>query len=145
MLWIFDGKHQWILDETWIFSVFHTTVSINIWQMAQEHTIAVNQYLFIWNCFNSLSSSGPGPGQVRVRKIREIKTQGFGPEPYNKIGFHHHHPPTHHTNFFLAFKGSRQVHWTQDGLIYLFHRVESFQMDSGRGNMGQEWSGVVSA
>ena len=24
-------------------------------------------------------------------------------------------------------------------------RVKSFQMDSGRGNKGQEWSGVVSA
>ena len=45
----------------------------------------------------SLSSSGPGPGQVRVRKPRELKTQGFGPEPYNKIGLHppnHHPPPT---------------------------------------------------
>ena len=28
------------------------------------------------------------------------------------------------------------------GVLY---RVKSFQMDSGRGNMGQEWSGVVSA
>ena len=27
----------------------------------------------------------------------------------------------------------------------VLHGVESFQMDSGRGNMGQEWSGVVSA
>ena len=27
----------------------------------------------------------------------------------------------------------------------VFHGVESFQMDSGRGNMGKEWSGVVSA
>ena len=26
----------------------------------------------------------------------------------------------------------------------VLHGVESFQMDSGRGNMGQEWSGVVS-
>ena len=65
------------------------------------------------------------------------------------------------------------VRWTQDGLVRVkygqrrfilqgghqvglqggpqgvlqgvFHGVESFQMDSGRGNMGQEWSGVVSA
>ena len=28
---------------------------------------------------------------------------------------------------------------------YSTHGVESLQMDSGRGNMGQEWSGVVSA
>ena len=27
----------------------------------------------------------------------------------------------------------------------VLHGFESFQMDSGRGNMGQEWSGVVSA
>jgi len=49
-----------------------------------------------------LSSSGPGSGQVRVRsgsgrsdsgkvQLRELKTQRFGPEPYNKFGFHHHH------------------------------------------------------
>ena len=24
---------------------------------------------------------------MRVRKLRELKTQGFGPEPSNKIGF----------------------------------------------------------
>ena len=28
---------------------------------------------------------------MRVRKLRELKTQGFGPEPYNKIGFHPPH------------------------------------------------------
>ena len=28
---------------------------------------------------------------------------------------------------------------------YSTHGVESLQMDSGRGNMGQEWSWVVSA
>ena len=33
------------------------------------------------------SRSRSGEGQVRVRKLRELKTQGFGPEPYNKIGF----------------------------------------------------------
>ena len=27
----------------------------------------------------------------------------------------------------------------------VLHGVVSFQMDSGRGNIGQEWSGVVSA
>ena len=27
---------------------------------------------------------------------------------------------------------------------YSTHGVESLQMDSGRGNMGQEWSGVLS-
>ena len=72
----------------------------------------------------------------------------------------------------LAFKGSRQVRWTefvwlkysqrrlglQSGLQGGHHQVElhgghqgvlhvleSFQMDSGKVNIGQEWSGVVSA
>ena len=42
-----------------------------------------------------MSRSMSGEGQVRVRKLRELKTQGFGPEPYNKIGFHPTHPPPH--------------------------------------------------
>ena len=39
------------------------------------------------------SRSRSGEGQVRVRKLRELKTQRFGPEPYNKFGFHHPPPP----------------------------------------------------
>ena len=51
-----------------------------------------------------LSSSGPGPGRVKVR---------FGPELCNIFGFHHHcHPLTR--NFFLALEGldKSDVRWT---------------------------------
>ena len=45
-------------------------------------------------------------------------------------------------------KGGHQVglQGGPQGVLHgVLHGVESFQMDSGRGNMGQEWSGVVSA
>ena len=87
------------------------------------HTSQVCSNWYVVDKSRFLSSSGPGPGQVRVRwwsgrsesgkvQLRELKTQGFGPEPYNKFGFHP--PPTHPPpqTFFLAFKGSRQVRWT---------------------------------
>ena len=41
----------------------------------------------------------------------QAQVQVLGPELYNKFGFH---PPQ---TFFLAFKGSRQVSWTSDGLV----------------------------
>ena len=44
----------------------------NIWIFYTEH-------LF-------LASSGPGPGRVKVRRVR------FGPELYPIFGFHHHPP-----------------------------------------------------
>ena len=51
------------------------------------------------------SRSRSGEGQVRVRKLRELKTQGFGPEPYNIFGFHP--PPTlhHHKLFSQLLRG----------------------------------------
>ena len=65
-----------------------------------------------------LSSSGLGPGQVRVRKLRELKTQGFGPEPYNKIGFHH--PP--HKLFSWLLRGldksdGPRMGWYDSGMV----------------------------
>ena len=40
----------------------------------------------------------------------------FGPEPYNKFGFHNHQPPPQ--TFFFAFKVSRQGgHQTGSGMV----------------------------
>ena len=36
-------------------------------------------------------------------QLRELKTQRFGPEPYNKFGFH---PPPSTTNFFWGSEGA---------------------------------------
>ena len=46
-----------------------------------------------------------------------------------------------------GLQGGHQVglQGLQGVLQGVFQRVKSFQMDSERGNMGQEWSGVVSA
>ena len=52
------------------------------------------------------------------------------------------------SSIFRGLQGGYQVglqggpHGVLQGVL---HGVESFQMDSGRGNMGQEWSGMVSA
>ena len=67
-----------------------------------------------------LSSSGPGPGQVRVRKLRELKTQGFGSELYHKIGLHH--PPTHHKLFSWLLRGldksdGPRMGWYDSGMV----------------------------
>ena len=76
-----------------------------------------------------MSSSGPGPGQVRVRggsgrsesgkvQLRELKTQRIGPEPYNKFGFHHHHHPP--PSFFLGFKDNSdgpRMGWYDSGMV----------------------------
>ena len=47
-----------------------------------------------------------------------------------------------------GLQGRHQVgiQWEPQGVLQgVLHGVESFQMDSVRGNMGQEWSRVVSA
>ena len=68
-------------------------------------------------------------------------------------------PPTPPQSFFLAFmvKCKMNIGWVQvvrGGLDFMVnfkvdinstHGVESLQMDSGSGTMGQGWSGVVSA
>ena len=61
---------------------------------------------------------------MRVRKVRvwlrELKTQGFGPEPYNKIGFHP--PPPHHKLFSWLLRGldrsdGPRMGWYDSGMV----------------------------
>ena len=52
-------------------------------------------------------------GQVRVRKVKETKDLDLSYTLF--LVFTTLHPPTQ--TFFLAFKGSIQVRWTQNGFV----------------------------
>ena len=70
------------------------------------HCVLLLDHLVAHLHIQVLSSSGPGPDQVQVRKVR------IWPELYSIFGFHPPptRPPTR--NFFFALEGSRHVRWT---------------------------------
>ena len=115
------------------FSSIHISYSSQAWPF--------DYILIFFNCQAQI--------QVQVRwgsersesgkvKLRELKTQKFGHEPYNKFGFAPTLPPTATTIFFLAWKGPTQVKSTKGGLVWLKYGQRRVGLEGGHQEELQE-------